>query len=91
MNSKTRPMMGNEAIAQGAWEAGVRVASAYPGTPSTEILENIAKYPEKVGRPLCINVSFRILTFMHNGRPTKKLLLMWPAVLHFPEFVLLWQ
>ncbi len=46
MNSKTRPMMGNEAIAQGAWEAGVRVASAYPGTPSTEILENIAKYPE---------------------------------------------
>jgi indolepyruvate ferredoxin oxidoreductase alpha subunit len=37
-------LSGNEAIARGAWEAGVRVAAAYPGTPSTEILENIAKY-----------------------------------------------
>ncbi|MBC8258120.1 MAG: indolepyruvate ferredoxin oxidoreductase subunit alpha [SAR324 cluster bacterium] len=46
MNIKIRPMMGNEAIAQGAWEAGVQVASAYPGTPSTEILENVANYPE---------------------------------------------
>lgn len=36
----------NEAIARGAWEAGVRFASAYPGTPSTEILENIALYKE---------------------------------------------
>jgi indolepyruvate ferredoxin oxidoreductase alpha subunit len=34
-------LSGNEAIARGAYEAGVRVASAYPGTPSTEILENI--------------------------------------------------
>ncbi|GAA3640437.1 indolepyruvate ferredoxin oxidoreductase subunit alpha [Asaccharospora irregularis] len=37
-------MTGNEAIARGAYEAGVRYASAYPGTPSTEILENIATY-----------------------------------------------
>lgn len=37
---------GNEAVARGAWEAGVRFASAYPGTPSTEILENIATYKE---------------------------------------------
>jgi indolepyruvate ferredoxin oxidoreductase alpha subunit len=36
---------GNEAIARGAWEAGVRVAAAYPGTPSTEILESLATYP----------------------------------------------
>jgi indolepyruvate ferredoxin oxidoreductase alpha subunit len=35
---------GNEAVARGAYEAGVRVAAAYPGTPSTEILENLAKY-----------------------------------------------
>ncbi|MFZ5915766.1 MAG: thiamine pyrophosphate-dependent enzyme [Chloroflexota bacterium] len=35
---------GNEAIALGAWEAGVRFASAYPGTPSTEILENLLGY-----------------------------------------------
>lgn len=39
-------MSGNEAIARGAYEAGCTVAAAYPGTPSTEILENIAKYKE---------------------------------------------
>ena len=37
-------MLGNEAIARGAWEAGVKVSAAYPGTPSTEISENIVKY-----------------------------------------------
>ena len=37
-------LSGNEAIARGAYEAGVKVAVAYPGTPSTEILENITKY-----------------------------------------------
>jgi len=39
-------LTGNEAIARGAWEAGVRFASAYPGTPSTEILEQLVTYPE---------------------------------------------
>lgn len=39
-------MLTNQAIARGAYEAGVRVLSAYPGTPSTEIAENIAKYDE---------------------------------------------
>jgi indolepyruvate ferredoxin oxidoreductase alpha subunit len=38
-------LSGNEAVARGMWEAGVCVASAYPGTPSTEILENYAHYP----------------------------------------------
>jgi indolepyruvate ferredoxin oxidoreductase alpha subunit len=37
-------LSGNEAVARGAYEAGVRVAAAYPGTPSTEILENLARY-----------------------------------------------
>lgn len=37
-------MTGNEAIARGAFEAGCTVAAAYPGTPSTEILENLAPY-----------------------------------------------
>lgn len=37
-------LTGNEAIARAAYEAGVKVATAYPGTPSTEILENISKY-----------------------------------------------
>ncbi len=41
-------MTGNEAIARGAFEAGVHFASAYPGTPSTEILENVAQYKEIV-------------------------------------------
>jgi len=36
-------MTGNQAIARGAFEAGVKVAAAYPGTPSTEILETVAK------------------------------------------------
>lgn len=39
-------LTGNEAIARGAWEAGALFASAYPGTPSTEILENITSYKE---------------------------------------------
>lgn len=38
-------MTGNEAIARGAFEGGVTVGAAYPGTPSTEILENLALYP----------------------------------------------
>ncbi|MBR2614239.1 MAG: indolepyruvate ferredoxin oxidoreductase subunit alpha [Clostridia bacterium] len=39
-------LLTNEAIARGAFEAGVRFVSSYPGTPSTEITENIAKYDE---------------------------------------------
>ena len=39
-------MTGNEAIARGAYEAGVRVCSAYPGTPSTEIFENLPQYKD---------------------------------------------
>jgi indolepyruvate ferredoxin oxidoreductase, alpha subunit len=38
-------MSGNEGIARGAYELGIRFASGYPGTPSTEILETFAKYP----------------------------------------------
>lgn len=39
-----RLLSGNEAIALGAWQAGVRYAAAYPGTPSTEILPALAQY-----------------------------------------------
>ncbi|MCR4750529.1 MAG: indolepyruvate ferredoxin oxidoreductase subunit alpha [Lachnospiraceae bacterium] len=39
-------MLGNEAIARGAYEAGVKVSAAYPGTPSTEISENLVQYKE---------------------------------------------
>jgi indolepyruvate ferredoxin oxidoreductase, alpha subunit len=39
-------LSGNEAIARGAYESGIALAAAYPGTPSTEILENIKKYPD---------------------------------------------
>jgi indolepyruvate ferredoxin oxidoreductase alpha subunit len=41
-----RFLSGNEAMARGAYEAGVHVAASYPGTPATEILENLAKYNE---------------------------------------------
>jgi indolepyruvate ferredoxin oxidoreductase alpha subunit len=62
-------LTGNEAIARGAWEAGVKVATAYPGTPSTEILESLATYPaedlhaqwspnEKVALDVVIGASF---------------------------------
>ena len=58
---------GNEAIALGACEAGVRVASGYPGTPSTEIMANLSRYEgvytewapnEKVGLEVAIGASF---------------------------------
>ncbi|MDR0251475.1 MAG: hypothetical protein LBI35_09280 [Burkholderiales bacterium] len=39
-------MSGNEAVARAVWESGARVAAAYPGTPSTEILETVAFYPD---------------------------------------------
>ena len=41
-----RLLSGNEAVAWGAWESGVRIAAAYPGTPSTEILETLAPMPD---------------------------------------------
>ncbi len=46
MSQERAILSGNEAIARGVWEAGVRLASAYPGTPSTEILENVKNYPD---------------------------------------------
>ena len=39
-------LSGNEALAYGAYEAGLSVACAYPGTPSTEILETLAQFPQ---------------------------------------------
>lgn len=47
MNQKVI-MLGNEAIARGAYEAGVKVSTAYPGTPSTEISENLVKYKDDI-------------------------------------------
>jgi indolepyruvate ferredoxin oxidoreductase alpha subunit len=44
--SERKLLTGNEAVARGAFEAGILFASAYPGTPSTEILENLARYKE---------------------------------------------
>ncbi len=73
-------MSGNEAIALGAWEAGVKVASGYPGTPSTEIMENLSTYEgvytewapnEKVGLEVAIGASFAgvraLATMKHVG------------------------
>ncbi len=73
-------LSGNEAIALGAYEAGVKVASGYPGTPSTEIMENLSKYEgvytewapnEKVGLEVAIGASFAgaraLATMKHVG------------------------
>jgi indolepyruvate ferredoxin oxidoreductase alpha subunit len=47
MKKEVKVLQGNSAIARGAWEAGVKVACAYPGTPSSEILQEVAdNYPE---------------------------------------------
>ncbi|MRR32729.1 indolepyruvate ferredoxin oxidoreductase subunit alpha, partial [bacterium] len=62
-----RLLSGNEAMARAAWEAGVKVGSGYPGTPSTEILEAFAPYPgvyaewapnEKVGLDVAIGAAY---------------------------------
>ncbi|PKL51261.1 MAG: indolepyruvate ferredoxin oxidoreductase subunit alpha [Nitrospira bacterium HGW-Nitrospira-1] len=73
-------LSGNEAIALGAYEAGVKVASAYPGTPSTEILENLCRYEgvyaewapnEKVALEVALGASFAgvraLATMKHVG------------------------
>ena len=73
-------LSGNEAIARGAYEAGCLVACAYPGTPSTEILENTIKYKEinsswapneKVALEVAIGASFgggrALCTMKHVG------------------------
>jgi indolepyruvate ferredoxin oxidoreductase alpha subunit len=60
-------MSGNEAVARGVWEAGVKVAAAYPGTPSTEMMEVVSTYPdiyaewsvnEKVSLEVAIGAAF---------------------------------
>ncbi len=73
-------LSGNEAIARGAYEAGVLVASAYPGTPSTEILENTTQYKEidaswapnekvalEVGIGSCFGGARSLVTMKHVG------------------------
>ena len=75
-----RLLSGDEAVARGAWEAGVAVASAYPGTPSTEILEEFARFPnvyaewatnEKVALDVAIGAAYAgrraLATMKHVG------------------------
>lgn len=73
-------MLGNEAVARGAWEARVAFGSGYPGTPSTEILEALALYPdvavqwapnEKVGYEVAVGAGLAgvraLVTMKHVG------------------------
>ncbi|MFK5926935.1 MAG: indolepyruvate ferredoxin oxidoreductase subunit alpha [Desulfuromusa sp.] len=73
-------LSGNEAIARGTYEAGALVACAYPGTPSTEILENITQYQEinaswapnekvalEVGIGACFGGARALVTMKHVG------------------------
>ena len=75
-----RMLSGDEAVARGAWEAGVAVASAYPGTPCTEILEDFARFPnvyaewatnEKVAVDVAIGAAYAgaraLATMKHVG------------------------
>ena len=55
MSAKKVLLSANEAVARGAAQAGCIVASAYPGTPSTEILENIAKFKDTVKCEWAVN------------------------------------
>jgi len=77
---KRRLLSGNEAVARGAWEAGIHVATGYPGTPSTEILETIARLTdinaewspnEKVALEVAMGSSFcgarALVTMKHVG------------------------
>lgn len=73
-------LSGNEAIARGAWESGVTVATGYPGTPSTEILETLVRMPdvacewapnEKVALEVAVGASLAgartLVTMKHVG------------------------
>ncbi len=73
-------LMGNEAMGRGAIEAGAKVVAGYPGTPASEVLEYVSKYPdvhaewcinEKVALEICMGASLcntRSLAVMkHNG------------------------
>jgi indolepyruvate ferredoxin oxidoreductase, alpha subunit len=77
---RTRMLSGNEAVALGAWEAGVVVGCGYPGTPSTEILEALATQPEvytewsvnekvalEVGVGACLAGGRTLVTMKHVG------------------------
>ena len=66
--SETKIMLGNEAIARGAYEAGVKVSAAYPGTPSTEISENIVQYHEIYAVSGC----GRAVMVLFNGRGKRR-------------------
>jgi len=81
MTSKVELRSGNEAIARGAYEAGVTVATGYPGTPSTEILEALSQFKpeiycewspnEKVALEVAVGASFTgarsMVTMKHVG------------------------
>ena len=73
-------LLGDFAVARGAWEAGVSVAAAYPGTPSTEITEELARYDDvysewspnekvalEVGIGACIRGVRAIVSMKHVG------------------------
>jgi indolepyruvate ferredoxin oxidoreductase alpha subunit len=56
-NSEVRFLMGNEAIARGAIEAGCSVAAAYPGTPSSEVLESLVRWKKELNHPIYLEWS----------------------------------
>ena len=80
MTKTVQLLSGNEALALGAYHAGVQVAAAYPGTPSTEILENLARFKDiyaewstnekvamEVGMGACYTGARTIVSMKHVG------------------------
>ncbi len=56
-HNDVRFLMGNEAIARGMMEAGCSVAAAYPGTPSSEILESLVRWKKELNHPIYVEWS----------------------------------
>ncbi|MBM3303219.1 MAG: indolepyruvate oxidoreductase, partial [Deltaproteobacteria bacterium] len=56
-DSDVRFLMGNEAIARGIIESGCSVACAYPGTPSSEVLESLVRWKKELNHPIYLEWS----------------------------------
>ena len=76
-------LSGNAAIARGAWEAGVKFASAYPGTPSTEILEFLGTYKE-IDAQWAVNEKTAMETVNSGSAATLSPTCFIPQKLRFP-------
>ena len=69
-------LLGNEAIARGIVEAGCEVASAYPGTPSSEILPAVARFADELGTKTAVEWSVKAWVAAECNSEVKELLMI---------------